>query len=197
MTIAVHRFSVDSMTHAADAAALTAEDLFLISSGDETQELNRGVLVRTPPAGALHGRLAARIGRLLDEYAEVNGLGIVCGADTGFILARNPDVVRAPDVSFIARDRVPVRGAPESFWPFAPDLAVEVVSTWDRVDDLDEKILQYFSAGTRLVWVLHPRHRSVHVYRSSSDVRTLGIDDELTGDEVLPGFRCPVRRCFD
>lgn len=191
------RGSVGRMGQPAEVPPLTAEELFLISSADGRQELNRGTLVRMPPAGALHGRLAAHIGRLLEEHVEAHGLGIVCGADTGFILARDPDVVRAPDVSFVGRQRVPPSGAPESYWPFAPDLAVEIVSPSDRVDELDEKILQYFAAGTRLLWVFHPRHRSVHVYRSPTDALALGSSDELTGDEVVPGFRCSVRRCFE
>lgn len=84
------------MTQPVGPAGLTAEDLFLVSSTDGRQELNRGTLVRMPPAGGLHGRLAARVGRLLDEFVEFGGLGVVCGAETGFILARDPDIVRAP-----------------------------------------------------------------------------------------------------
>lgn len=185
------------MTNLAPKASMTAEDLFVISSDDTKTELLGGTLVRTPPTGGVHGKVAARIGRLLDEYVEARRLGIVCGAETGFILQRDPDVVRAPDVSFIAQHRIPSAGEPEAYWPFAPDLAVEVVSPSDRADDLQEKIVEYFAAGTRLVWVVHPRTRIIFAYRSPREVRALGEGDQLVADDVLPGFSCPVKRCFD
>ena len=160
-------------------------------SSDDQLELDRGILVRMPPAGALHGTLASLITRLVDEHVEAEELGVVCGADTGFVLARKPDIVRAPDASFVAG------ACPQAVrHQGAPDLAVEVVSPSDRIDNLDKKIEEYFAAGTRLVWVLHPRTRSVHVYRSPTDSFALGENDELSGGDVLPGFRCAVRRCF-
>jgi Uma2 family endonuclease len=149
------------------------------------------------PTGGKHGKVTARLGRLLDEYVEAHDLGIVCGAETGFILQRTPDVVRAPDVSFVAKDRIPATGEPETYWPFAPDLAVEVVSPSDRFDEIQAKVGAYFSAGTRLVWVVHPGSRTVFVYRSLHQVHALGETDELSGENVLPGFTCRVSRCFD
>src|SRR5262245_45537477 len=125
------------MSWPAEERLLTAEDLFLISSSDCREELNQGVLVRMPPTGALHSRLAVRIGRLLDEHVEAGQLGEVFGADTGFVLARDPDIVRAPDAAFVAREKVPATGVPATFWEGAPDLAVEVISPSDRVDDLE------------------------------------------------------------
>ena len=170
---------------------MTAEELFQLPTDDYKYELAEGELIRRPPTGATHGNV-----RLLDEYVEAHDLGIVCGAETGFILQRTPDVVRAPDVAFVAKDRIPATGVPETYWPFAPDLAVEVVSPSDRVDDLQAKVGEYFTAGTRLVWVIHPRSRTVFVYRSPHDVRALGETDELSSADVLPGFSCRVSRCF-
>jgi Uma2 family endonuclease len=184
------------MAQTAADHGMTADELFLISSSDTRDELIRGVLVRMPPAGALHGHISVRVGRLLDEHVEGKDIGIVCGTDTGYILARSPDTVRAPDASFVARERIPAGGPPVKYWPSAPDLAVEVVSPSDRIDEVEEKIADYFAAGTRLVWVVHPRTQTVHTYRSLTDVRVLGPDDELDGQPVLPDFRCRVRRCF-
>ncbi len=175
---------------------MTAEELFQLPTDDYKYELAEGELIRRPPTGAKHGNVSVRVGRLLDEYVEAHDLGIVCGAETGFILQRTPDVVRAPDVAFVAKDRIPATGVPETYWPFAPDLAVEVVSPSDRVDDLQAKVGEYFTAGTRLVWVIHPRSRTVFVYRSPHDVRALGETDELSSADVLPGFSCRVSRCF-
>ena len=176
---------------------MTAEELFLISSDDSKCELAGGALVRMPPTGALHGKVAARIGRVLDEYVEAHGLGVVCGAETGFILRRNPDVVRAPDVSFVSQERVAAVGEPETYWPFGPDLAVEVVSPSDRADDLQEKIAEYIAAGTHAVWVVHPRMRTVFVHHSAANVQVLGEQDEIAGGAILPGFSCPLSRFFE
>ena len=123
-------------------------------------------------------------------------LGVSCGAGTGFILQREPDVVRAPDAAFVASGRIPETGVPVSYWPFAPDLLVEVVSPSDRLADVHVKIADYLASGTRLVWLVEPETRMVHVYRSPQQVEVLGAGDDLDGDDVLPGFQCPVRRLF-
>jgi Uma2 family endonuclease len=111
-------------------------------------------------------------------------------------LARNPDTVRAPEVAFVARKRIPAEGVPEGFWLFAPDLAVEVISPSDRFDDVLAKVQDYLHAGTRLVWVLHPRTTAAMVYRANGAVQLLQGHDELSGEDVLPGFRCRVQELF-
>ena len=148
------------------------------------------------PTGAEHGVVTARIGHLVQEYANKHDLGLCCGAETGFILQRDPDIVRAPDAAFVANGRIPHTGVPAGYWPFAPDLAVEVVSPSDRLADVHVKIAEYFAAGTRLVWLVEPETRMVHVYRSQQQVEVLGTEDDLEGGDVLPGFRSPVQRLF-
>lgn len=175
---------------------MTAEELIELPADDYTYELVEGELIRMPPSGGEHGKLAARLTRLLDEYVEAHDLGTVSTADAGFILRRTPDTVRAPDASFIAKDRIPTTGIPKSYWPFAPDLAVEVVSPGDRFDEVQTKVADYLAAGTRLVWVVNPTNRTVFVYRATHDVHALGEEDELSGEAVIPGFRCPVSRVF-
>jgi Uma2 family endonuclease len=176
---------------------MSAEDLFVISSDDHKYELVAGTLVRMPPTGRAHGAVSVRVGRLLDEYVEAQRLGVVCGAETGFILRRRPDTVRAPDASFVRKERVPATGDPERYWPFAPDLAVEVLSPSERTADVQAKLADYFDAGTQLVWVIDLRERTVVVYRSMTEASTLREEDELIGGTVLPGFACPVRRFFE
>jgi Uma2 family endonuclease len=95
-------------------------------------------------------------------------------------------------VSFIARERLSTGGVPEGYWPFAPDLAVEVVSPHDRFDEVLTKVQEYLKAGTRLVRVLHPRTKTVMAYRANATVQLLQGQEELSGEEVLPGFRCPM-----
>jgi Uma2 family endonuclease len=105
-------------------------------------------------------------------------------------------VVRAPDVSLVAKGRIPAAGIPKNYRPVAPDLAVEVVSPSDRFEDVQTKVADYLAAGTRLVWVVEPATRTIFVYRSIRDLQALGEEDELRGEDVLPGFHCPVRRVF-
>ena len=180
----------------APRSPMTAEDLFELQDDGGRIELVAGELARMSPTGGAHGALAVRIGRLLDEYVEANDLGVCCGAETGFILERDPDTVRAPDAAVVLSSRVPASGVPAGYWPFAPDLAVEVVSPSDRLADVHVKIAEYFAAGTRLVWLVEPETRMVHVYRSQQQVEVLGTEDDLEGGDVLPGFQCPVRRLF-
>ena len=123
-------------------------------------------------------------------------LGVCCGTETGFILPRDPDTVRTLDAAVLLASRVPDTGIPITYWPFAPDLAVEVVLPSDRLADVHVKIAEYFAAGTRLVWLVEPETRMVHIYRSQQQVEVLGTEDDLEGGEVLPGFRCPVWRLF-
>ena len=125
-----------------------------------------------------------------------HALGLCCSTGTGFILERDPDIVRAPDAAFVASGRIPETGVPVGYWPFAPDLAVEVVSPSDRLADVHAKIVDYLAAGTRLVWLVEPETRMVHVYRSTRQVDVLGTDDALDGGDVLPGFRTPVQHLF-
>jgi Uma2 family endonuclease len=133
---------------------------------------------------------------LLGHYALENRLGRVFFAETGFLLARDPDTVRAPDIAFIHNDRLPVTEPEEAFWPGAPDLAVEVVSPGDTMGQLDDKVKMWLDAGSRIVWVVNPKWRNVTVYRSATDIKVLTEDDQLDGQEVIPGFQCPIRTIF-
>ena len=184
------------MTLSAPHPHMTAEELFDLPDDGGRCELVEGELAHRTRRGAAHGALAARTGRLLDEYVEAHDLGVCCGAETGFILRRAPDTVRAPDAAVVLKSRIPETGIPSSYWPFAPDLAVEVVSPSDRLAEVHVKITEYFTAGTRLVWLVEPETRMVHVYRSPQEVDVVGTEQDLDGGDVLPGFRCEVRRLF-
>jgi Uma2 family endonuclease len=158
-------------------------------------ELCRGELIKVSPSGGRHGALTIRVGRLIDEFVSQRNLGIVCGAETGFILFTNPDTVRAPDISFVKRERVPAAGIPDGFWPFAPDLAVEVVSPNESTKTVEAKVQDYLDSGVRLIWVVYPKTQTVTVC-TTQDTHTLKPEDTLDGKDVLPGFRCSVADLF-
>ncbi len=181
---------------AARVSLITAEELLERPDDDYKYELAAGELVRMSPTGAEHGMVTATLSHVLREYVNSSHAGVCCGAETGFILQRTPDVVRAPDAAFVAAERIPATGVPTGFWPFAPDFAVEVASPSDRFTELQTKVAEYFRAGTRLVWIVEPATRSVYVYHAPHELQAVGEEDELHGGDVLPGFRCPVRRLF-
>lgn len=158
-------------------------------------ELVRGRLIREPRPGARHGLLMARLGARLQRHVEQTHLGVVC-LDFGVVLPTEPPTVRGPDIGFIAGDRLPPEGVPSGFLPMAPDLAAEIVSPSNTASEIQEKVLEYLDAGTRLVWVIDPQARVVNTYRSRREVRVLGPQDELEGGDVLPGFRLPLEDLF-
>jgi Uma2 family endonuclease len=103
--------------------------------------------------------------------------------------------VRAPDVGFVAKERL-TGPIPDKYFPFAPDLAVEVVSPSDTAQDIREKVLDFLKAGTRLVWVVYPESKTVDVYRPDG-VQVVEINGTLDGGDVLPGFRLALRAVFE
>jgi len=159
-------------------------------------ELVKGELRRMTPAGNQHGKIAMKIGARLFEHVEENKLGTVYAAETGFRLSGNPDTVRAPDAAFVSSSRIAEIGEPKGYWPGAPDLAVEVISSEDAHAEVEEKVLDWLEAGTRMVIVVNPRKRAVTVYRSLSDIVVLTDRDLLDGGDVVPGWRAPIIDLF-
>jgi Uma2 family endonuclease len=109
---------------------------------------------------------------------------------------RGPDLVRAPDVGLVRRSRIPPGGPPDGFWPLAPDLAVEVLSPGDSASNVHRKVREYLRHGTRLVWIVDPANRTVTVHRRRQSARVLEAGEVLSGERVVPGFRCPVAAIF-
>lgn len=175
---------------------ITADELLQMKDDGFRYELSRGELIKMSPAGHHHGRIALNFTTPLDQFVRANQLGSVYAAGTGFKLAENPDVVRAPDAAFIRRERVEEVGQTGGFWPGAPDLAAEVVSPGDTYAEVQDKIADWLDAGTRLVVVVNPRTQTVDLYRSRSDIRILTADDVLDGGEVVPNWTLPVRDIF-
>jgi Uma2 family endonuclease len=132
----------------------------------------------------------------LVAFVVQRSLGEVIRNDSGFLLQRDPDTVRAPDMAFVRADRVPPPGADVQFVDFAPDLVVEVVSPSDRAAAVNERALDWVDAGVRLAWIVDPSSRSVVVHRPDGTVSLLRGDAELDGEDVLPGFRLPLAELF-
>ena len=175
---------------------MTADDLGRMPDDGQRHELIRGELTMMAPAGGGHGRIAMKLGARLATYVETKRLGEVCAAETGFIIARNPDTVRAPDAAFVSTKLIPSTGLPDGFVPFAPDIAVEVLSPSDSQLDVEEKIEQWLTGGTLLVWVVNPRNKTVTIHRPTRDPQVLREDETLGGESVCKGFSIKVAEIF-
>lgn len=178
------------------AKPVTAGELLDKPDDGFRYELIKGELRKMPPAGSEHGYVAMNAGSPLKDHVEANGLGRVYAAETGFLIAQDPDTVRAPDASFVSRERVEAAGRVVGYWPGAPDLAVEVVSPNDTHAQVVEKALTWLEAGCRMVLVVDPERRIVTVYRSLDDIRILTEGDAIDGADVVPGWRLPVSELF-
>jgi len=176
--------------------AVTANELWERFHDGLRHELVRGELRTMSPAGSEHGVIVVTITLLVGQFVKAQQLGVVFGAETGFKITADPDTVRAPDIAFVQRDRVPPAGIPVTFWPGAPDLAIEVVSPSDTLEGVEDKVADWLDAGTRAVWVVKPRRRNVSIFRKLDEVRILTEGDEIDGQEILPGFRCRVAEFF-
>lgn len=171
---------------------MTAEELLQTSVPNKRTELVRGRLIVHEPPGGRHGNVTANLTARLWNQVDLTGAGRVFAGDTGFTLTRNPDTVRGPDIAFVRRERLP-EPVPTSFLESAPDLVVEVLSPTDRPGETLAKIGDWLEAGARLVWVIDPERRVARVYRQDGSESLLTEENDLDGEDVLPGFRCSVR----
>jgi Uma2 family endonuclease len=177
-------------------ALLTADDLLNLPKDSERHELVKGELRTMPPAGFEHGAVGLNLAAPLDAYAKGKQLGVVVAAETGFLIERSPDTVRAPDIGFVRKDRLPQGNLPRQYFPGPPDLAVEIISPWDKMNEVDEKVQDWLTSGTTMVWIVNPRQKTVTVYHAQRHPVILTADDYLEGLDVVPGFRILVRDIF-
>ena len=148
------------------------------------------------PAGGRHGQIAHRLAQSLGNYVEPNGLGTVFAAETGFVLSRNPDTVRAPDVAFVRQDRMAALDDISGFVPLAPDLVAEVITPGDRFSEVEEKTWFWIQSGVRAVLVVDPANRLVRICRPPREIVLLDVSTELAVDDVVPGWRLNVAELF-
>ena len=175
---------------------VTAEELLDMPDDGFRYELVRGELRKMAPAGSGHSISGVRIAAPLFNHVNANNLGKVFGSDGGFLLARNPDTVRAPDVAFVRRERVEAVGIPSGYWPGPPDLAVEIISPNDRYTEVYEKVDEWLEAGSGMVVVVNPRNRTATVRIPGMNPVILNEGDTLDGGEVVPGWRMLVADIF-
>ncbi len=178
------------------APLVTADELERFPRDDRRYELVRGRVVPMSPVSFEHGRVVANMLFLLTGHVRRHNLGVAV-TEVGVQLASGPDTVRAPDVAFIRRERVPSRDTRE-FLNGPPDVAAEVLSPGDRPSEIRERIDEYLGHGVALVLVIDPEKRTVTTHRASTGPTTLSVDDDVMDlSDVIPHFRCTVRQIFE
>lgn len=179
---------------------MNEDDLMRMPDDGYRYELVEGELRQMPPTGYDHGRCTGNLSSLLAAHVREHKLGDVLAAETGFVIARTRDnrvTVRAPDVAFVARGRVPADADTSKYLELAPDLVAETLSPSDTAVEVEEKIASWLAAGVRVALVVNPASRTLTLYRSPSDISRLTDKDELDLNDVVEGFRCPVAEIFD
>jgi Uma2 family endonuclease len=147
------------------------------------------------PTGFRHGEIELNLGAALREWAKGTGRGSAQVGEVGIYVRRNPDTVRAADVSFISHERLARQGS-SGYLEVPPELVVEILSPEDRWRDVQAKLDDYFSAGVDRVWVVDPKARRVSVYFSPSQSHAFEAGQTLSDEELLPGFSLSVTEIF-
>ncbi len=173
----------------------TAEQLLAAPDDLKSCELVRGELIMMTPAGFTHGDIEANLILILGSWNRIQRAGRIVTGDTGFVLERDPDTVRCPDVAFVCRDRIP-DVLPQGFFPGPPDLAIEIRSPNDTLKDIQAKIDDYLRLGVQVVWDIDGAHKTVIVHRADHEPQIHSVADTLTAPELLPGFDLPVGDIF-
>jgi Uma2 family endonuclease len=173
----------------------TDDELIAMPHDGRKREIIDGELVVMSPASFNHGKIISRLSFALGEYIYPRQLGELADGQTGFRL--KSDDLFSPDIAFVSTAGASAhqqRG--DVFFHGAPELLVEVLSPSDTVEVLEEKLAQFFREGLRCAWVVHPKTRTVHVYRSLTSIAILTSQDSLDGEDVIPGFRYEISKLF-
>lgn len=178
---------------------MTAEEFYdwthRPENADKSYELVRGEVVAITRPGKRHGFVCGNAARILGNFTVQRKKGYVCSNDTGVIVERDPDTVRGPDV-MLYEDAEIYEQIDVKYGEQAPLLSVEALSPNDRVGEVMERVTDQLRCGTKLVWLIDPEARNVTVYRPGKEPYVVKENQELTGDDVLPDFRCRVAEFF-
>ena len=142
--------------------------------------------------------LAARLTVILGGYLLQHKLGRITATDAGFQCFPDDETkTRKPDLAIVLYSRLPKSQRVGSYCRVAPDLAIEVLSPHDEAEEIGDRVSDFLSAGTSLIWIVDEFMRQVIVYSASAQPRIFTLQEEITAEPVLPGFRCLVSEIFE
>ena len=173
-------------------AKLTLEEFFRRPETKPASEYVDGEVIQKPMPDQKHARLQAFLARILDEFLESTGLGVV-GSEWRCIFGpQGHERPYVPDLMVVRRERQ----TRDRHFHGPPDLAIEILSPDQPAGEFADKILFYVLYGVRLTWVVDPDRFTITVYIPGREPRHLTVTDTLEGSDVLPGFSVPVERIF-
>ena len=175
----------------------TEAELESVAEDGFIHEVVDGELVTSPKNDFFHGDICSELVQALRPFVKTNRLGAVLDSSTGFWM-KNQNC-RAPDISFVSRARLKALGFKRStrtFFPEAPDLAVEVLSPNTARREIDERLSDFFASGTKIAWIIDPDAQRVEVCYSPTSRKLIGTSGFLDGEQLLPGFRYLISDLF-
>jgi len=172
---------------------VTAEEFAAMPDDGMFSELIRGEIVTVGPPAKQHGRLVARIGKLLSIRVEDAGKGVVV-AGSGVIVSRDPDSVLAPDVAVYLGPVIAPIDEPQRYEETTPNIVFEVVSPSDSAANVEDKVALYLESGVKTVVVVWPRLKRLTVRTPLGD-SSLSEGDLLTFAD-LPGINIAIDEMF-
>jgi len=190
------------VTQTAQQTGLLTADEFWALYGDQDEfadgmrlhyELIKGEAVDVPMTGSIHAEIQTLVSFQLQSYVVTHRVGKVY---TELHCRLAPDIVRVPDVAFVRTENLANITDPSKLLPFAPDLAIEIISPGNTVSEMRQKLDLYFAAGTLLVWWIYPDLQSVEVHHPDRTARMFIMGETLDGGDVLPGLSILVASLF-
>jgi Uma2 family endonuclease len=174
---------------------ITPEELLAMSEGKHWELIDGRA--RERPSNALVALTVTEFAGRLEDACARERIGWVLGGTLGYrCFPWSPNLIRRSNLTFIRADRLTPERMSESYCSIPPELVVDMVYPDDLAEYHARKLGDYSRAGVRLVWTVYPRFRSVYAFRSDRTGRGFRSDDELTGEDVIPGFRCRVADLF-
>ncbi len=145
-----------------------------------------------------HSRILVTVAYLLMSWLrqQPEPRGALLGGEAGCRIRHNPDTVVGIDLIYISATLAAQEPEDTTLIDGVPTLAVEILSPSDTQEDIDERVDELLEAGVALIWIINPHHQTVLVYRPDEAPVLYNVNQELTAEPHLPGFRVPVAEIF-